>query len=284
MFIVFGMILLVGTVFASGTITNFSLTKDPANFVAGDTTRMNFSFDYPDDYENNPGNSLVLRVNLSSLNEEYPVWKDNFNMHGRINKYSLFDFVFENTYSLKCVEDSAEFRVERGLLYTKENINNGTFYCYDPNNYIDMLELGRRDKGYLNISSDPALYPGDYNITVELMEMEPDNKGPEIELVSSFDNTIFSENDNVIPIKINVTDMYNIDEETVRYKITEAGADAYGKGSMDYYESGWIDLDYSEESGLYEGNFDMQEHGLDESGEYWIYAEAEDVLGNRGKL
>lgn len=283
---IFAIILLVGIVTATGTITNLSPSLEIPSFIAGGTTNTTFSFDYEDKFENNPDASLVLRANISSLKEDFPVWKEDFQLNGFIEQSPLFGIPFlEKTIPLKCVENTAEFRVRQGILHTETNIPNGTFYCYDPNNYIDMLELGRKDKVNLFISSDPALFPGTYNVSVELMEMEPDFEGPIIELIEPSENQIFSENDTIL-IKLNITDMYNIDSSSVRYKIVSLGIPAEGVGlNITYYDSGWItDISFNENSMLYEGDFNITERGLNNSGEYWIYAEAKDVLGNKGNL
>ena len=284
--IIFGIVLLIGIVTA-GTITNVNpLILDIPDFIAGGTTSTTFSFDYEDDGLNNPDASLVLKVDISSLEETYPVWQGDFQLSGFIEQYSLFGLFLGKTFPLTCVEDTAKFRVSQGLLYTETNIPTGTFYCYDPNNYLDMLELDKRDKATLFISSDPALYPGTYSISVDLMEMEPDNQGPEIELVEPSGDEIFSEENDVIPIKLNITDMYNIDDSSIKYKIVSLGVPSEGEGlNFDYYDSGWIyDIEYDETSGLYEAEFNMVQHELTESGSYWIYAEAKDILGNEGKL
>ena len=229
--IILGMILLIGIVTATGTITNLSPSLEIPSFIAGGTTETTFSFDYEDKFENNPDASLVLRTNITSLSEGYPVWKGDFQLNGLVKQYPLFGIPFlEKTIPLKCVEDTAEFRVQQGILYTETNMLNGTFYCYDPNNYLDMLELDRRDKVTLNISSNPALYPGQYNVSVELLEMEPDNQGPVINLVSPINGSIFSENNSIIPIKLNITDMYNIDDSSVKYKIVSLGIPSEGVG------------------------------------------------------
>ena len=117
------------------------------------------------------------------------------------------------------------------------------------------------------------------------MEMEPDNQGPIIELIQPSGNNIFSKTNEAIPIELNITDMYNIDDSSVKYKIVSFGAPSDGEGiDADYYDSGWIyEIGYKI-SGLYEAEFNMTEHNLTKSGSYWIYAEAKDVLGNEGKL
>ncbi len=288
--IIFGMILLIGVVAAAGTITNVNpLILDIPDFIAGGTTSTEFSFDYENDGFNNPDASLVLKVVIDSLEDICPlencsVGKGDFQLNGLIEQYSLFGLFLGKSFPLTCVENDAEFRVQQGLLYTEENIPDGTFYCYDSNNYLDMLELDKRDKVILDISSDPALYPGPYQIAVELMEMEPDNQGPVIELIEPSGDNIFSQANQVIPIKLNITDMYNIDDSSVRYKIVSLGIPSDGEGiDVDYYDSGWIyDIEYDGE--FYVAQFDMEEHGLTESGSYWIYAEAKDILGNEGKL
>ena len=292
--IVLGMIFLIGIVTAAGNITNVNpLILDIPSFIAGDTTSTTFSFDYEDDGFNNPDASLVLRVNISSLEDDCQlplgdcsVWEGDFQLSGLIKQHSLFDLFLEKIFPLKCVEDTAEFRVQQGILYTETNISNGTFYCYDPNNYLDMLELDKRDKVFLDISSDPALYPGEYEIEIELMEMEPDYIGPAIKLIEPSGDDIFSEVNKVVSIKLNITDMYNINSDSVKYKIVSYGAPSDGEGiDVDYYDSGWIyEINYNTTSELYEAGFNMTEHNLTESGSYWIYAEAKDVLGNEGKL
>ncbi len=283
---IIGMIMLVGMVMAAGNLTldsPITLTLD--SMIAGEWNSAMFSWDFADDEFNNPDSSLVLQVNFSSDNEEYPVWKGDFVLNGMLKQYPLWNLYFLSKESvLKCVEsDEVEFRVANGHLFTQPNYVNGTFYCYDPNDYIDMMELDRRDKVSLSFKPDMAIYPGSYNISIMPMEMEPDTEGPVIELVSPSEDSLYSEESEVIDIKLNITDMYSIDEG-VRYKITEAGLDDDGQGFFDYYDSGWIEIDFNTSSGLYEDEFNMTEMGLNESGEYWIYAQARDVLQNLGEL
>ncbi len=294
--IIFGMILLIGIVSAA-TFTGVSEQITIPPFIAGDTTSTTFSFDYENDGFNNPDASLILKVNIESLEQQCPlplgdcsVWKGDFQLSGLIEQYSLFDLFLGKIFPLTCVEDNAEFRVQRGLLYTETNIPPGTFYCYDPSNYIDMLELDRRDKVTLDITSHPALYPGNYSVSIDFMEMEPDNQGPVIELIAPLDGSAFS-GVGTIPIKLSITDMYNIDPASVRYKIVNFFLPAEGEGLFPEqlddisYDSGWIyDIEYNTDSGLYEAEFDIANSDLINSGLYWIYAEAKDILGNEGKL
>ncbi len=289
--IIFGMILLIGVVTA-GAITNVNpVTLDIPNFIAGGRTSTTFSFDYPDvngNYNNAP---LVAKVNISSLDSEYPVWKGDFIINMIAKQYflpTIFGEIFPiNTIPMKCNETAPinfKAKDKPDIQYTINEVLDGTFYCYNSDYY--MLQLDSNDKITLNISSNPALYAGQYSLSVELLEMEPDRVGPIIKLVSPNETSIFSENNQIIPVKLNITDMYNLDSSSVKYKIVSLGIPSEGAGlNTTYYDSGWIyDIPYNPSSNLYEASFNMTPHNLNQSGSYWIYAEAKDVLGNNGKL
>ncbi len=207
-------------------------------------------------------------------------------------QYLLSGFFKYNTIPMTCSEQAPiKFKAKdkSDIQYTINEVPNGTFYCYNPNYY--MLQLNSKDEVTLNISSNPALYPGDYSVEVELMEMEPDYEGPIIELIAPLDGGVFSGAD-IIPINLSITDMYNIDDSTVRYKIVSFFFPSEGQGLfLEYvpsYDSGWIygpyDISYDGTSWIYETEFNMADYELIESGMYWIYAEAKDILGNEGKL
>jgi hypothetical protein len=272
--LILGMILLVGIVTA-GTITNvLPVNLEIPSFIAGGKTSTTFSFDYPDVEDNYNNAPLVARVNLTSLDEEYPVWKGDFIMGMVANQYflpTIFGEIFPiNTIPMTCSENSTlsfKAKDKSAIQYIVNNIPNGTFYCYNPNYY--MLQLDSNDKINLSISSNSALYPGEYSVSVELLEMEPDVNSPEIKLILD-EPLIYSEEDK-IHVQFNVTDMYEI--RTVEYKITNPDLDSY-------YNSGWIEVQLNEETGLYEDYFDFSEYGLSTSGSYWIFARACDVLGN----
>jgi hypothetical protein len=285
--ITLAILLVLPLVIAGGTITNVTPVLDIPSFIAGDITSTEFSFDYPNVEENYNDAPLVARINIESLNPEYPVWKGDFELQMIAEQYWLFDLIHINTIPMECEENAPiKFKPKDrpGWLYTINEIPDGTFYCYNPNYY--MMQLDSHDEITLYISSDPALYPGEYSVSVELLEMEPDYEGPEIELIEPSGDEIFSEENEIISVKLNITDMYNINDDGVRYKIVDIGIPSEGKGlNITYYDSGWIhDISYDETSGLYEAEFNMTEHGLNESGAYWIYAEAKDILGNLGKL
>jgi len=283
--IILGMILLVGIVTAT-TLTNVSEQLVIPDFIAGDTTSTEFSFDYPDvevNYNNAP---LVARINISCVYEEEDcplndcsVWKGDFQF-SMVAKQYLFggllgDLIHYNTIPMTCSEQAPiEFKAKdkQDIQYSINDVPDGTFYCYNPNYY--MLQLDSHDDITLSISSDPALYPGEYSVSVELLEMEPDNYPPIIKL--NLEKTLFNEND-IIPIRLNVSDMYNIDY--VEYEIINPEL------SENFYASGWISTNFNSSSELYEDDFVISEHSdLNTSGTYWIKARACDVLGNCGDL
>jgi len=250
------------------------------DFVAGGIGTATFSFDYLIE-DNLPGGSLVLRVNMSLLEEEgncpladCSVWKGDFFMSGFVEQFPLFGFFGKDKVTpLQCLEEEEiEFLNGNGLVYTHKDGTAGTFYCYDPSNYLDVLDLGRRDDVTLEVSSHYALYPGEYGMSVELMKFERDVSPPVMELI--LDGYIFGKN-NTIPIRLDVSDMYNI--YSVEYEIMNPSL-------SDFYSSGWIEVFLNESSGLYEDDFNMTKYGLNKSGDYWIKARACDILGNCGEL
>lgn len=287
-------ILLVLPLVFGGTIINVSPSLEIPSFIAGDTTSTVFSFDYPYVEENYNNAPLVAKVDISCLDEgedcpldNCSVLKGDFQLNMIAEQYLILGLFHYNTIPMPCYETAPiQFKAKDKpkIQYTIDNVPEGTFYCYNPNYY--MMQLDSHDEITLEISSDPALYPGQYSVSVDLLEMEPDYTGPEIELIEPSGEDIFPGENGIIPIKLNITDMYAIDSETVRYKIVTLGVPSDGEGlNMDYYDSGWIyEIEYNEISGYYEADFDMEDHELTESGSYWIYAEAKDVLGNEGKL
>lgn len=272
-----GIVLMFGFVVAAPSNLSSLVLED---FVAGGIGVARFSFDYLMG-DNFPEGSLVLRVNVSSLESEEDcslddcaVWEGDFGISGFVEQFPLFGFLgLEKTTPLRCLErGDVEFFNGNGLVYSFENDVNGTFYCFDPSNYLDVLDLERRDDVALEVSSNAALYPGEYGVSVELMEMERDWSPPVMELI--LEGAMFSEGD-VIPIRLDVRDMYNV--RSVEYEIMNPSLDGF-------YSSGWIAVEYNVSSGFYEDDFDMGVNGLSVSGSYWIKARSCDVLGNCGEL
>ena len=173
-FVILVCVLLVGVVAAADRITNVNpLELYIPNFVAGGMTSTEFSFDYPNILENYNNAPLVAKVNISSLNDFYPVWKGDFYLSMVAKQYFLPTIFGEiipiNTIPMKCSEDGLiEFKEKdgTGIIYSIDEIPNGIFYCYNPNYY--MMQLDSHDEVTLSIGSEPALWPGEYNVSVGL--------------------------------------------------------------------------------------------------------------------
>jgi len=138
------------------------------NFVAGDTTTANFSFDYFDIPDNEDNSPLIIKLDLTSDDQiNYPVWKNDFEIQGRVEKcrYTILGLcILPSTVYFNCSE-IAPLTINHNI--GSEIINNipdGTFYCY---NEEGDLNLNEHDDIFLNIKSHPALWPGEYNLTAK---------------------------------------------------------------------------------------------------------------------
>ncbi len=207
--IILGMVLLVGIVTAT-TLTNVSEQLIIPDFIAGGTTSTTFSFDYASEFNDVTHKPLVIRVNISSLEEGYPVGIGDFSLTSFIEQYTLWNLIFEKTIPLNCVEESEiDFPGPDGVFYTERNIPDGIFYCYDPANYLTLLELDRRDKVTLDISSDPALYPGVYSVGVELLEVTSETQQPEDQYINTVSIDAIDDS-NMVAYGTNQTVIFNI--------------------------------------------------------------------------
>ena len=167
--IILGMVFLIGIVTAS-TLTNVQGIDVPLNVIAGDTFQANFSFDYLDDFGNKDNSPLIIRLNFTSNDSvNYPVWKGDFEVNGYAEKSYLLGLYIE-TIQFNCSEEENQTITH---LTGVENVHapDGIFYCY---NEEGDLKLDRKYDVFLNIKSHHALWPGQYSVSVELMEIEPD--------------------------------------------------------------------------------------------------------------
>ena len=148
---------------AQGNITNPVLNQPLSDFTAGETVNTTFSFDYPNMSWLYPGQEdnalLVLMVNISSNNSNYPVWKGDFDLWGVMNSVNGFE-CFEDNFSIvhSC---SPNETIE---------IPNGTYYC--TNGSFLGMSMGSHNEVLLNIKSHPALWPGRYNLSVGFFHLE----------------------------------------------------------------------------------------------------------------
>ena len=169
--IIFGMILLIGIVGAAGRIINISESLDisPPTFIAGSTTTAEFNFDYPDISEIYPNQEdyapLMIKVDIASEDfEHYPVWKDDFQLDGSVLNHGWWFFP-DTLYHFNCYEDDFTYYYNQQPQEIT-NIPNGTFYCYNPG-FLKM-RIDSRNDVVINLLSNPALYPGQYNLSVGL--------------------------------------------------------------------------------------------------------------------
>ncbi len=197
--IILGMIFLVGILITGINADEYAGTVDNISgiyindFVAGSTTTANFSFDYHD-YYGNKEYPHILQINISSDNTQYPVWKGDFELNGFVRKYTFFKMFYEDI-ELKCSEESS-LTIDHPLGLNILNVPNGTFYCYNTTSEtIDNLD--KYDEVYLTIKSHPALWPGQYDLSVGINYLE-DTKEPIVNILNKedFENKYYRENDN----------------------------------------------------------------------------------------
>src|SRR4030042_1422394 len=163
--IIFGMILLIGIVSAENSLNNLEGITVPLNpTIAGNTFQANFNFDYYDNLENLDNSPLIIKLDFVSDNSDYPVWKEDFEVSGFIEKKAIFGF-WTKTVEFTCSEIAPLTIVNPIDTTTITEIPNGTFYCY---NAEGDLKLNEHDEVFLNVTSHPALYPGEYSLTAEM--------------------------------------------------------------------------------------------------------------------
>jgi len=139
------------------------------DFVAGSTAQANFSYAYLRDRPENPDDSpLIFRINITSSDDKnFPVWKGDFEVSGFIKRYILFGLIPVGEEHFTCNEQEPQ-TIIHPLGNETVNVKNGTFYCFDPEGNLDFGDFNSYDKVFLNIKSHPALWPGEYGLSVEL--------------------------------------------------------------------------------------------------------------------
>ncbi|MBU2562576.1 MAG: hypothetical protein KKF68_02865 [Nanoarchaeota archaeon] len=174
--IMLGMILLIGIVSANNVINNTQGIYLPLDVIAGDVFQATLSFEYWDNLQNEDNSPLIIKLNLTSEDQtNYPVWKRDFELNGRIEKSALFGFWTKTVY-FNCSEE-APLLINHTIGYlTIEDIPDGVFYCY---NEEGDLNLNEHDDVFLNIDSNIALWSGKYYLTAEFFYLE-DLIGPEV--------------------------------------------------------------------------------------------------------
>ena len=160
-------VLMLGVVSAEENRTlYFSTPLDISgeSIVAGSSFEVDFSFAYLDDFSNPDNSPLIIQLNFSSNDSDYPVWRNDFEVSGRVEKYAFFGLIPVGTIYFGC-NNSETQTIEHPLDAQTVQADNGTFYCY---NELGDLNLNEYDEVYLNIISNYALYPGKYNLTASM--------------------------------------------------------------------------------------------------------------------
>ncbi len=262
--IILGMIFLVGILITGVSADEYAGTVDNISgiyindFIAGSTTTANFSFDYHD-YYGNKQYSHVLQINISSNDTQYPVWKGDFELNGFVRKYTFFK-MFHEDIELECSEISP-LTIDHPLGLNTLDVPNGTFYCYNTTSEaIDNLD--KQDEVYLTIKSHPALWPGQYSLSVGINYLE-DTKAPIVNILNEedFENIYYRENDNfnIQALVEEASEISNVwgtvylDEENISFY-------SYDNSDGTYYFS------TNTPSDIAEGNYELKIFAEDTSG------------------
>lgn len=190
-------VLMLGVV-SAGVVSNISneLYLPVSSVYGGESFSADFSFDYFDAFGNDGNSPLVVRLEIESEDEEYPVWLGDFEVSGYVDK-SWIGGLFYRKVHFDCSETDS-FGVE---------VVNGTFYCYSEEGYLD---LGEHDEVKLELASKSNIWPGGYVLNVRLFYLEDEAK-PIVEIlnVEDFDR-YYRESDNV-EVEASIVEM-NLDE------------------------------------------------------------------------
>ncbi len=149
--ILIGLVLLPSLAKAQPTLPLINLKIEPQfpiTFTAGSTQNINISFDIP----HSLNNTYALKIIINNTKETPPVWEEDFNISGKL----------EITY--KTNGETVNFALDC------QEVDAGIFICFNKSlaNYIPPGIPPSTNKIILNVSSHPALAPGEYNFTFDV--------------------------------------------------------------------------------------------------------------------
>ncbi len=196
---------------AARTIMPVDGTINISDFVAGNNVTAEFGYFYFAYVDDNVDHSpLILKINISSLNDSYPVWKGDFQLSGYIEKYHLSSFPWiyrffpesHERVDLTCSENSP-LTINGPFGSNIVDVPAGIFYCYNTSN---DLRLEEGDNVLLNIKSNQALWPGQYNMSVKFFYVN-DTLAPFVNITNKndFENKYYRALGN-IEVQANITD------------------------------------------------------------------------------
>ena len=208
--IIFGMILLVGILGMIGAEEDYigvisnTTGIDIFNFIAGTTTTANFSFDYEDSYAADKHYPLVFKINISFSEEDCllpsgdcSVLKGDFAINGIVKRYYFFG-LYSKEIKLTCSEGNP-LTINHQMGSNTVDVPNGIFYCYNTTEGT-IQTLKKHNKVFLNIFSNPALYPATYKITAQMFYAD-DTTAPIINIINKADfegeRKYYRESDNI---------------------------------------------------------------------------------------
>jgi len=251
-------IMISGIVLSQDSDINYiGYTENPSginisDFTAGTVTQAEFSFDYStfniDEEEQFP---LIYKIDFNSSEEIPEVWKNDFNVLGGNVKRSLWTGGF-NEISLECTN---EFPITINHPIGSETIEggeNGTFYCYNTTQGT-LDNLKRHNKVSLDITTHPALYPGDYGLSAKMFYLN-DTYAPEVEILdkSYFDQYFTSTGKESVVKFYSSIDEINLKDYWGKIIDTSEGNRSFDKEWAEGDTYKFFDLPDSIEEGNYE--------------------------------
>lgn len=135
------------------SLGNFTIDQPiQSPFIAGSTQTIIASFDIT----RSISDKYIINLTIANSYDTPSVWKGDFQVSGLlvVKPYSSQSRL---EYILNCLE-----------------INNGTFYCYNTTLFNNPLTPSHNTI-YLNITSNPCLYPGNYifNLNISVVSQIP---------------------------------------------------------------------------------------------------------------
>ena len=191
-----------------GVISN-TTGIDISNFIAGSTTTANFSFDYEDIYDADKHYPLIFKINISYLEDaeecqldDCSVWKNDFEIDGLLRRYYLFGALHKDI-KLKCSEESP-LTINHQMGSNTLDVPEGIFYCYNTTEGT-IETLKKRNKIFLNIFSNPALYPATYKITAQMFYAN-DTYSPIVNITNKNDFNVYYREGNNIEVQATINE------------------------------------------------------------------------------
>jgi len=192
-----------------GVINNIT-GIDISDFTAGTTTTANFSFDYEDSYDADKHYPLIFKINISYAGNgcslpsgDCSVWENDFEINGVLRRYYFFG-LYHKDIGLNCSKESPLTINHQMGSNTINNIPNDTFYCYNITEGT-IKDLKKHSKVFLNIFSNPALYPATYKITAQMFYVN-DTYAPIVNITNKNMFDLYYGKNDKVSVEINVID------------------------------------------------------------------------------